>query len=87
MRKSKYIRISRAAFAGAALGLAAMLVLPACMPSYPKEKLPEAVKEVCKIEYGMDVDVVVVNSTMGIYYPMKGLLDVSLGISEDAWRT
>ncbi len=66
-------------------GITAMLALGACMPTYPKENLPNAVKEVCKIEYNMDVDVTVVNSTMGIYYPMKGLLDVSLGISEDAW--
>ena len=70
----------------AALACAAsLLALSACMPTYPKEKLADAVKEVCKIEYDMDVDVTVVNSTMGIYYPMKGLLDVSLGISEDAW--
>jgi hypothetical protein len=56
-----------------------------CTPSYPKEKLPEAVKQVCKLEYNMDVDVTVVGSTMGIYYPMKGLLDAGLGISEEAW--
>jgi len=56
-----------------------------CMPTYPKEKLPEAVKEVCKIEYDMDVEVAVAGSTIGIYHPMKGLLDVGLGISEEAW--
>ena len=61
------------------------LGLSACMPTYPKEKLPEAVKNVCKIEYGMDVDVTVMGTTMGIYYPMEGLLDVGLGISESAW--
>lgn len=62
-----------------------MLSLSACVPTYPKEKLPAAVKMVCKTEYDMDVDVTVVGKTMGIYYPMKGLLDVGLGISEEAW--
>lgn len=64
---------------------ATVLFLPACVPSYPKEKLPEAVKTVFKSEYDMNVDVTVIDSTMGIYHPMKGLLDVSLGISEEAW--
>ncbi len=63
----------------------AVLFLPACVPTYPKEKLAGAVQSVCKTEYNMDVDVIVVDSTMGIYYPMKGLLDVGLGISESAW--
>ena len=64
-----------------------LLALPACEPSYPKEKLADAVKQVCKAEYDMDVDVTVVGQTIGIYYPMKGLLDVSLGVSEEAWDT
>lgn len=63
------------------------LSIPACMPTYPKEQLPEAVKSVCKIEYNMDVEVTVVGRTMGIYYPMKGLLDVGMGVSKDAWDT
>lgn len=65
--------------------IAITLMLQSCVPSYPKEKLPEYVKTVCKTEYNMDVDVTVAGSTMGIYYPMKGLLDVGMGISEDAW--
>lgn len=86
IKPSKLLTVKIAAFSLAALaGLSAVLVMSACAPTYPKEKLPEAVKEVCKIEYKMDVDVQVMNSTMGIYYPMQGLLDVSLGISEDAW--
>lgn len=86
MRKSSYFRLSKIAFSAAAVvGIAAILAMPACTPTYPKERLPETVKQVCKAEYNMDVDVTVVNSTMGIYYPMKGLLDVSLGISNEAW--
>ncbi len=87
MRVSKYLNDIGlfAAASAVTAGVLGMLALSGCMPTYPKENLPSAVKEVCKIEYGMDVDVVVMNSTMGIYYPMKGLLDVSLGISEAAW--
>ena len=67
-----------------AAGILAMI--PACVPTYPKEELPMAVKEVCKIEYDMDVEVTVVGSTMGIYYPMAGLLDAGLGVSEESWE-
>jgi hypothetical protein len=56
-----------------------------CAPTYPKESLPEAVKTVCKDEYGMEVDVVVEGGTMGIYHSMEGLLDENMGIGTDAW--
>ena len=72
-----------------ALFLAVMFLtaanLSSCVPSYPKEKLPEMVKEICRIEYKMDVDVTMEGGTLGIYYPMKGLLDAGLGVSTDAW--
>jgi hypothetical protein len=70
---------------GITLIASVLLTVPACMPTYPREKLAEAVKSVCKIEYDMDVDVTVTGSTMGMYYPMQGLLDIGFGISEDAW--
>lgn len=59
--------------------------LSGCQPTYPKEELPKAIKNVCMQEYGMDVEVTVKGSTVGIYYPMKGLMDAGMGISEDAW--
>ncbi|MBD3380329.1 MAG: hypothetical protein GF408_07710 [Candidatus Omnitrophica bacterium] len=58
-----------------------------CTPTYPKEELPSAVQTVFKEEYNMDVEVTVLGSTIGIYYPMEGLLDVGLGISEESWDT
>jgi len=73
------------AFAAMAFLVSAAFILPACVPSYPKEELPEAVKNICHLEYGMDVDVMVTDSTMALYYPMEGLLDVGLGISTEAW--
>ncbi len=61
------------------------LYMSSCMPTYPKEKLPEMIKEVFRIEYGMEVDVAIEGGTLGIYHPMKGLLDVNMSISSDAW--
>jgi len=61
------------------------VVLTSCTPTYPKERLAEVVKTVCKEEYDMDVDATVLGSTIGLYYPMEGLLDAGMGISEEAW--
>ncbi|MDP8259354.1 MAG: hypothetical protein P9L90_08080 [Candidatus Aadella gelida] len=60
-------------------------LVSSCTPSYPKETLAEAVKDVCKDEYSMEVDVTVRGTTMGLYYPMESLLDAGMGISEGAW--
>jgi len=71
---------------GAIIAFALLVNVSGCdVPTYPKERLPEAVKNVCKTEYNMNVDVIVAGSTMGIYYPMEGLLDVGMGISQEAW--
>lgn len=58
-----------------------------CGPTYPEEHLPEAVKQVCKDEYGLEVDVARAGGTLGIYYPMEELLDVTFGIREEAWES
>jgi len=84
MRKHKVRDILNRA-ACIAILIAVSACLSSCTPTYPKEKLPEAIKEVFKDEYDMDVDVAVKGSTLGIYHPMNGLLDVTLGISKDAW--
>ncbi|MBF0216165.1 MAG: hypothetical protein HQL30_04125 [Candidatus Omnitrophica bacterium] len=68
-----------------ALACLAAFFLSSCAPTYPRENLCELVKTVCRAEYDMDVDASMDGSTLGIYYPMKGLLDVSMGISTDAW--
>ncbi|HNX90414.1 MAG TPA: hypothetical protein PKY78_06700 [Candidatus Omnitrophota bacterium] len=62
-----------------------MFFTSSCVPTYPKEKLPEMIKEVFRIEYSMNVDVSVEGSTLGIYYPMQGLMDENFGISKDSW--
>jgi len=86
MKKHKFTRRNITALVVITLFLAGgTLFLSACAPTYPKEQLAEAVKTVCKTEYNMNVDVVVTGETMGIYYPMEGLLNVGMGISEKAW--
>jgi len=85
MKKLKHTGAAGWKITVAALLTAAVMCLPACVPTYPREKLPEAVKEVCRLEYDMNVDVSVVGDTIGIYYPMEGLLDAGLGISSEAW--
>ncbi|MFH1837345.1 MAG: hypothetical protein ABH862_04465 [Candidatus Omnitrophota bacterium] len=86
MMKQRFKRFKiKRIFAYFALAALCGISLTSCTPSYPKEKLPEAVKTVCKDEYNMEVEVTVLGSTIGIYYPMKGLLDAGLGISGKAW--
>jgi len=65
--------------------LTVMVAATGCVPTYPKEKLPEMIKEVFRIEYKMDVDVSVEGNTLGIFYPMQGLMDVNFGISKESW--
>ncbi len=68
-----------------ALAATTLFSAVSCAPSYPKEILPEAVKTVCKDEYGMEVDVTLEGSTIGIYHSMQGLLDENMGINKEAW--
>ena len=87
MQMRKAHKVARTVFNGFCVVAVSVClqVLAGCVPSYPKAQLPDAVKERCHDEYGMEVDVTVKGSTMGIYYPMEGLLDVGMGISEEAW--
>jgi len=55
-----------------------------CAPTYPKEIVDEAVKQLCKTEYGIDVDVELAGNTMAVYLPIENLLQQALGISEEA---
>ena len=65
MRKLKFLqKAGIVSFAGIAVVIVSLIVLSSCMPNYPKDKLPEHVKNVCKSEYNMDVNVTVVGSTM-----------------------
>jgi len=52
--------------------------------TYPKEKLEESIKKLCREEYNADVDVTVVGKTIAIYLPVLNLFDPNLSISKEA---
>lgn len=58
-----------------------------CAPTYPREKLAEGVKELCKKEYGVDVEVGIEGETLGVRIPLEGLFDTeSLQIAPEAFK-
>ncbi|NQT06394.1 MAG: hypothetical protein HQ575_02535 [Candidatus Omnitrophica bacterium] len=73
---------SRAAVAG----LAAIYVLSqvGCGPTYPKEIVDEAIVQLCKEEYALDVKVKIIGNTVGVYIPIENLFDNALAISGEA---
>lgn len=58
------------------LAVSISLILTSCAPTYPKEKIVEGVKQLCKKEYGVDVEVKIEGKTLGARMPLKGLFDV-----------
>ncbi|MFH1782153.1 MAG: hypothetical protein ABH848_00875 [Candidatus Omnitrophota bacterium] len=51
-------------------------------PTYPKEKFEESILKLCKEEYGIDVDVKIIGSTLGVYLPIDGLVDSQMQLVE-----
>jgi len=51
------------------------LLLSSCAPTYPREKVIEGVKDLCKKEYGVDVEVNITGTTLGVKIPLEGLFD------------
>ena len=71
--------------------LASLLAILLCAPgcenaTYPREKLAEAVKEMCREEYKIEVDVAIENNTLAIYLPVVNLFDLTLNLSENAQK-
>ncbi|MFC1807898.1 hypothetical protein ACFL0T_05980 [Candidatus Omnitrophota bacterium] len=52
-----------------------LIVSCAPAPSYPREKIVEAAKELCKKEYGVDVELEIIGTTLGVRIPLEGLFD------------
>lgn len=50
--------------------------LTSCAPTYPREKMVEGVKQLCKKEYGVEVEVKIAEKTLGVRLPLEGLFDV-----------
>lgn len=58
-----------------------------CAPTYPRQKVTEGVKELCKREYGVDVEVKIEGTTLGVRIPLEGLFDTeSLQIAPEAFK-
>jgi len=55
-----------------------------CGPTYPKEILDEAIIQLCREEYNVDVKVKITGATVGVYIPIQGLFDKTLSISQEA---
>ena len=63
------------------------LALSGCFgPTYPKEYVDKSIIDLCKKEYGVDVEVKITGNTIGVYIPIEELVDSSLGISQSALR-
>ncbi len=55
-----------------------------CGPTYPKDMVDEAIVQLCREEYGVDVKVKIIGNTVGVYIPISGLFDNTLNISKEA---
>jgi len=60
------------------------LSLAGCGATYPKEKLKEAIIDLCKREYTIDVKVTTVGNTIGIYVPLSDLIDFTFSLTGTA---
>jgi hypothetical protein len=70
-----------------ALLILAIFSTVSCTPTYPREKIEEGVRQLCKKEYGVDVEVKVVGKTLGVRIPLEGLFDTqTLQISPKAFE-
>ncbi len=67
-------------------GMIVPLVLSSCGPTFPKEHLEEAIKDLCEEEYGLEVQVEQKGKTLGLFYAKEGLLEPTFAIREDAWE-
>lgn len=55
-----------------------------CGPTYPWELVDEAVVQLCKEEYGIDVKVKLAGTTIAVYLPIEDLLGQDFRLSEEA---
>jgi len=63
---------------------ACALALAGCGPTYPKERVTDAIVAICKKEYKTDVKAATVGKTIGIYLPLENLIDFTFAISKSA---
>jgi hypothetical protein len=68
----------------AVVGLLCACALMGCDSSYPKERVDACLVELCKREYGVDVEVKIVGRTIGVYIPINELIDSTLSVNPRA---
>jgi len=71
-------------FTTAVLMLALFVAAGCGRVTYPKEKIAESVVELCRKEYGIDIESKLVGETLTVYLPIQNLFDVTLNINEKA---
>ena len=64
--------------------LSVLFFLGGCRPTYPKEKISEAVVDLCKKEYNLNVEVSITGGTIAVYVPVDKLFDALLNIDDTA---
>jgi len=68
-----------------ALFLALLIFTAGCGgTTYPKEKLEKSIIDICKREYGLDIDVAIEGETIGVFLPLPSLFNITLSISDEA---
>ncbi len=55
-----------------------------CGPTYPSELLDDAIIQLCREEYKVEVNVKIIGNTIGVYIPIENLFDPTLNISKEA---
>lgn len=61
--------------------------LASCAPTYPKDKVAEAIVQLCREEYHTEVQATIVATTVGVLIPMDGLFEIpSASMSEKELR-
>ncbi|MFH1791125.1 MAG: hypothetical protein ABH885_03975 [Candidatus Omnitrophota bacterium] len=68
------------------LSIILMLIfaLAGCKATFPKETLAQSIAALCLEEYGLEIKAEVIGQTLAVYLPLKSLLDLSFGLSEEA---
>ena len=81
MVKNRHRRLVRNLFL---IGLFVSFICSGCAPSYPKDKLAEALINICKKEYDVDIQAKLVGKTIVVFIPLDELFDLKLDILPEA---
>lgn len=66
------------------VGTLCVLSQSGCAPTYPRGMVDDAIIQLCREEYDVEVKVKILDNTVGVYIPIESLFDPTLNISKDA---